>query len=182
MMFYKAGHEWLPAQGRSFRTFMTKGIDGVFPDWDAWELHMTSVFPEVRIKRTIEVRGADCVSHELAVAFCALFTGLLYSSKALSLGLEVAEAISSDGDRNGRFQRACRLGLEAPFAGRSSASWASKLVDAAKIGLMEWEPESCSLLAPLEAQIQTGRSPATALMQAWKANPNPEAIIHFLAY
>lgn len=182
MMFYKSSTEWLPAQGCSFREFMTNGIEGTYPDWEAWELHMTSVFPEVRIKRTIEVRGADCVSHELAVAFCALFTGLLYNSTALSLGLEVAEAISSDGDRNGRFQRACRLGLEAPFAGKSTASWASKLVEAAKIGLMDWEPESCALLDPLEAQIQTGRSPAAALMQAWKANPNPEDIIRFLAY
>ena len=37
---------------------------------------------------------------------------------------------------------------------------------------MDWEPESCALLDPLEAQIQTGRSPAAALMRAWKANPN----------
>jgi glutamate--cysteine ligase len=143
---------------------------------------MTSVFPEVRIKKTIEVRGADCVSHELALAFCALFTGLLYDDEALSLGLEIAEAIASDGNRNGRFQRACRLGLETPFAGKSTASWARKLIDAAKIGLRRWEPEAVSLLEPLELQVQSGRSPAVGLMHAWKSNPKPESVIQYLAY
>ena len=65
--------EWLYANGRTFREFMTTGIDGHMATWEDWDLHMTSVFPEVRIKKTIEVRGADCVSHELAIAFCALF-------------------------------------------------------------------------------------------------------------
>ena len=64
-----------------------------FPTWDDWELHMTSTFPEVRIKRTIEVRGADCVSHELNIAFCALFTGLLYDDEALSKGLELGQEL-----------------------------------------------------------------------------------------
>ena len=64
MMFVQVNKKWQPAQGMSFRTFMESGFQGYFPSWDDWELHMTSVFPEVRIKRTIEVRGADCVPHE----------------------------------------------------------------------------------------------------------------------
>ena len=93
MMFVQRGDTWLHAKGRSFNEFMNNGIDGHFRTWDDWELHMTSTFPEVRIKRTIEVRGADCVSHELCHRICALFTGLLYDDEALSKGLELAQEL-----------------------------------------------------------------------------------------
>jgi glutamate--cysteine ligase len=182
MMFYRSGDTWLPANGRSFRYFMASGFDGIYPTMEDWDLHMTSVFPEVRIKRTIEVRGADCVSNELALAFCSLFTGLLYDSDAFSRALEVVEAISTDSDQDGRFQRACRLGLEAPFAGKTCAVWANLLVEAASDGLSRWEPDSVSLLDPLREQIDSGRSPAVALLKAWKSNPNPSAVIQYLSY
>jgi glutamate--cysteine ligase len=87
MMFYKRDNAWLPAHGATFRTFMERGLDGHFPSDKDWALHQTSVFPEVRIKHTIEVRGADCVAPDLAVGFCALLTGLLYDEAALDAHL-----------------------------------------------------------------------------------------------
>ena len=50
MMFVQVNKQWQPAQGMSFRTFMESGFQGYFPSWDDWELHMTSVFPEVQLK------------------------------------------------------------------------------------------------------------------------------------
>ena len=61
MMFTKIGGHWADANGRTFRDWLDHGIDGVYPTRADWDLHLTSVFPEVRVKRTIEVRGADCV-------------------------------------------------------------------------------------------------------------------------
>ena len=114
MMFVATGETWLHAKGRSFNEFMNNGIDGYFPTWEDWELHMTSTFPEVRIKRTIEVRGADYVSHELAIAFCALFTGLLYDDEALSKGLELAQELGRYSTRDERFATAYG-GLQGSF-------------------------------------------------------------------
>ena len=68
MMFYKRDDAWLPANGRPFRDWMENGHEGRFPTWEDWDLHLTSVFPEVRVKHAIEVRGADCVPADLAFA------------------------------------------------------------------------------------------------------------------
>ena len=186
MMFVQRGDSWLHAKGRSFNDFMTNGIDGHFPTWDDWELHMTSTFPEVRIKRTIEVRGADCVSHELAIAFCALFTGLLYDDEALSKGLELSQEIGQYSTRDERFATACQFGLQGSFAtGNRSASildLAKRLVAIGAEGLGRYQPHNRSLLAPLETQVERGCSPAMDLINAWQSNPTPEHVIDFLSY
>ena len=186
MMFVQRGNEWIHAKGSSFNEFMTKGIDGHFPTWDDWELHMTSTFPEVRIKRTIEVRGADCVSHELAVAFCALFTGLLYDETALSKGLELSQELGHYGTRDERFATACQLGLQGQFINASGSTsileLASRLVQIGADGLERYQPHNRDLLAPLEAQIARGCSPAMDLINAWQSNPTPEHVIDFLSY
>ncbi|MEC7983971.1 MAG: glutamate-cysteine ligase family protein [Myxococcota bacterium] len=181
MMFIYRDH-WIHAQGTSFRTFMEKGIDGHFPTEEDWNLHMTSVFPEVRIKRTIEVRGADCVSHELALAFCALFSGLLYSEKALSQALAVQEEFCQYGTREERFQIACKGGLEGQVGNRSLADWAEKILDIAQAGLEEWQPEGAHLLKPLVKQVASGESPAATLLRVWKRDPSPKALLRYLAY
>lgn len=182
MMFYKVGTTWNPANGRSFRNFMEQGIDGHRPTWEDWELHMTSVFPEVRIKRTIEVRGADCVPVDLAVGFCALFAGLFYSGGALDQGLALAAELTASGSRDERFHLACRDGLRAQVGGRSLGEWARELVEIARSGLRVYEPASRHLLDPVEAVAASGRSPGDALRENWLSNPSPEALIRYLQY
>ena len=93
---------------------------------------MTSVFPEVRIKRTIEVRGADCVPHELALGFCALFTGILYNDQALDEAKELIAELTMMGTREELFNAACRSGLEANINGKSFTHFAEKMVGRAR--------------------------------------------------
>jgi glutamate--cysteine ligase len=182
MMFYRSGESWLPARGRSFRSFLEQGIDGQRPGWDDWELHMTSVFPEVRIKRTIEVRGADCVPVPLALGFCALFSGLMYDDGALDQGLALVRELTACGDREGRFDAACREGLAAQIGGRSFAKWAEDLIAIAQGGLARREPAALSMLDPLEALAATGQSPSEKIRAAWQASPDPQALIRYLRY
>jgi len=173
---------WIHAKGRSFRQFINEGIEGHFPNWDDWELHMTSVFPEVRIKRTIEVRGADCVSHDLALAFCAFFAGLLYSPKALDQAYALQEKFSAKHDRQELFITACKNGLQGTISNRSLTKWAEEFLDIATSGLSEWQPEGVALLAPLTAQVQSGESPAASLLRTWKQNPSPQYFIPSVEY
>ena len=182
MMFYKREGAWLPANGRSFAEYMRQGFDGHFPNMDDWNLHMTSVFPEVRIKQTIEVRGADCVSLPMSVAFCALFTGLFYGQSALRDALVLAGELSSTGSRDQRLELACREGLQGSIGGRTLAAWGSDLLDIATSGLAEHDPAGVPLLAPLRAQVDTGRSPAADLLDAWQHNPSTDAILQYLRY
>ena len=181
MMFIQRDR-WIHAHGRSFREFINNGIEGHFPTEEDWELHMTSVFPEVRIKRTIEVRGADCVSHELSLAFCALFSGLLYSDTAMDKALALKEEFCSHHDIKQRFSIACLNGLEGDLGEKKLAKWAEDLVDIAVSGLEEWQPESLHLLSPLVEQVQRGESPATQLLRNWQSNPDPETFIPTIAY
>ena len=182
MMFRVLGDDWVPAHGIPFRRFMEEGIEGQFPTSEDWDLHQTSVFPEVRVKRTIEIRGADCVDHEMALAFCALFTGMLYCNVALDEGLQLVEELEGGGNHIERFESAARHGLEAQIAGRSLADWASDLGAIAERGLKACLPDDLHMISPLLARIADGRSPADDLLDAWKADPSPENIIAACAY
>ena len=161
---------------------MTHGIDGHYPTEEDWELHQTSVFPEVRIKKTIEIRGADCVDHEMALAFCALFTGMLYCNLALDEGIEMVRDLEQCGTHAERFDLACRQGLEADVGGRSLADWASDLGDIAERGLKACLPQDIDKISPLLQRIESGRSPADDMLDAWKSNPSPAHVISSVAY
>ena len=182
MMFYRRDGGWHPAEGATFRQYMTEGLDGHFPTWDDWNLHQTSVFPEVRIKRTIEVRGADCVDADLALAFCALFTGLLYCPSALDAGLELVAEIEQRGTRDSRLEAACRSGLTGEVDGARIGEWAAVLGEIAKAGLDRCMPADAPLLEPLLARIEARRSPAVDLLAAWHRDPSPEAVVRAIAY
>ena len=135
MMFFHRDGRYLPAHGRTFQQFMQDGIDGHFATMTDWDLHQTSVFPEVRVKRTIEVRGADCVSTDMALAFCALFTGLLYCDLAFDEGLDFVSEIEQWGDHASRLSEAARTGLDGTIGNRRIADWASDLGEIAERGL-----------------------------------------------
>ncbi len=182
MMFYKRDGAWIPAEGRSFSEYMTRGIDGHRPSMADWNLHMTSVFPEVRIKQTIEVRGADCVSLPMSVAFCAMFTGLLYGRSALRDALTLSEDLSSRGTRDARLEAACRQGIEAVVGGRALSEWARELLEIAAAGLAEHDPAGVPMLDPLIAQVASGRSPAADMLDAYARDPSPEAMLAWLRY
>lgn len=182
MMFYIRNGRFTPAEGRSFRTFMEDGIDGHYPGPSDWSLHQTSVFPEVRIKHTIEVRGADCVDHRRAMGFCALFTGLLYCEDAQDEALQLVAELERHGTRESRFEAACRGGLEGDIGGRPIAGWAQDLGDIARRGLSRCRPDDAPLLDTLLQGIEDGRSPADDLLDAWARDPSPEALVRAVAY
>lgn len=182
MMFYRAAGQWHPAHGRTFRSYMEQGIAGVFPSWGEWQLHQTSVFPEVRVKRTVEVRGCDAVPLPLAVAGIAMWTGLLYCEAAWDQGTQLARELSATGTREERFAEAARHGLRGMWGGRTFAAWSSDLVAVARAGLSRCSPHDVSRLAPLEALIAGGESPADAVRLAWQADPRPDAFLPRHAY
>ncbi len=176
MMFFKdAGGNWLAAEGRTFREWMAD--TDAPPTEEDWDLHMTSVFPEVRIKKQIEVRGADCVSQDLAMAFTALFKGLFYCSKALSDATELSLRLATSGSRDERFSEACRGGLKGVVGGRTYASWAEELITVADDALERCAPDDRKWLVPLQAQIALGESPAHTLLRTLGDTPNMDALL-----
>ena len=176
MMFYMRDGQWMPANGRSFRSWMHEGIDGLYPTRADWELHQTSVFPECRVKNTLEIRSADAVNSDLAIAFCAYWKGLLYSRAALDGARMVADRLKTAGTPEDRHLEAARHGLSAIFGGFEASVMARDLVTLARLGLRE-QGEELELLRPLEELVATERSPAAALLSAWLRDPSPANIL-----
>lgn len=182
MMFYMRGKEWMPAHGRSFRSWLKDGIEGQFPTMADWQLHQTSVFPEARIKNTVEIRSADAVSLPLGVAFCAYWKGLLYNDAALDAARAVANRMIQGSESHAdRHLQAAKLALGARFGGHAAAELAQELVQIATQGLKEMG-EVTALIEPLTAQMATGRAPAQMLLEAWEQNSDPKHILPLITW
>ncbi|MEM6927945.1 MAG: glutamate-cysteine ligase family protein [Myxococcota bacterium] len=176
MMFVKDDGRYVPANGQTFGQWMAGGRSRA-PTWDDWDLHLTSVFPEVRVKHTIEVRGADCVPLPLAMSFVGLFKGLFYCDIALEAATEMVERFVRHGTKDERFAIACRDGLQGEIGGRKLVSWAEELVQMADGALQRCAPEDRAWLRPLAAQIYRGESPARTLLRTYGPEPSPDALL-----
>lgn len=182
MMFHYHHGQWRPSEGRTFRQWMEQGIDGEFPTLEDWSLHQTSVFPEVRVKRTIEIRSADAVPLDLAIAFCALWTGTLYGALADTRAFARAfTAQNGTRTREEGFAYAALLGLEGDWNGRPMAEWAQELGAIAHKGLLAIG-EDTSLLDPFLGLAASGRSPAARLLEAFRLDPSPRNVLRAAAY
>ncbi len=78
MFFVVRDGRYLPAQGTTFRRFIRKGFEGQKATVADFETHLTTLFPEVRLKRYIEVRGTDSGDPLSCLALAALWKGILY--------------------------------------------------------------------------------------------------------
>ena len=97
-----------PSRTRSgrFRSFFKDGFDGHKATLDDWKTHLNTLFPEVRLKRTLEIRAADAQSADLACALPALYTGIFYDDRALA---EAEAFVDGWTIRGGRRPAASRL-------------------------------------------------------------------------
>jgi glutamate--cysteine ligase len=125
----------------------------------------------VRLKKTIEVRGADSLPYALAPALPALTKGLFYAPAALARAEALVAQLSFETVQGARLALVQR-GLAAPFAGRPALEWARELVAIARAGLASLDVagdprgSETAYLAPLEALLARGQTPADALLAA----------------
>lgn len=90
---YRAGR-YIDVAGASFRDFLAgrlPALPGERPTFDDWSDHLTTLFPEVRLKRFLEMRGADGGPWQRICALSALWVGLLYDEDALSSAWELVK-------------------------------------------------------------------------------------------
>jgi glutamate--cysteine ligase len=163
MMFYHLNGHFLPAHGRLFRDYLHHGYEGYFPTRADWEVHLTTVFPDVRMKHFIEVRGADAGRADLALSVPAFWKGLLYDDASLAAALDLARALRPDElpDVN---QAMFQTGLRASVRGRSLADWCRELLELSRAGLARQatargHADERSYLDPVAAVLERGRSP-----------------------
>ena len=142
--------------GRSFRAYAAQGFDGHQPDLDDWELHLSTLFPDVRLKTYLEMRSADCVPARLIPALPALWKGLLYDGAALDAAWDLVKGWSFS-ERIEHREQACVSGLSAEIPGKSyrTQELVQELLSIARSGLPE---EERSMLEEIAHIASTGRT------------------------
>jgi glutamate--cysteine ligase len=179
MFLFKRDGRAIPNAGQTFRQFMKSGFEGHSATMEDWKLHLNTLFPEVRLKRTIEIRGADVQSTEMACALPALWTGILYDDRALAETEALVDGWTYD-DVVASRQSVWRDGLRTTFRGRPLADVAERLVAIAD-GALERrkivDPVSGKderiHLARLRTLVGAGKCPADVLLEGLDREADP---------
>jgi len=176
LYFLKRGGNYQDVAGASFRDLLAgrlKEAPGERATIADWANHLSTIFPEVRLKRYLEMRGADVGPPERIVALAALMAGLYYNPEALGSAEALIEGWSAE-DRQKLRDDAPLLGLAAEARGRDLRSVALDMLAISRSGLKRrarlnarGEDETI-LLHPLEAIADSGREPARHWIQRFE--------------
>ena len=155
--------------GQSFRTFMKEGSHGHQATETDWQTHLNSLFPEVRLKRTIEVRSADSQSAALSCALPALWTGIIYDDRALDEAEALTESFTF-AELQAIRPAVAEQGLQATFRGEPLAALAERVMAIAEGGLarrarMRNGNDERVHLAKLASLVEKGQCPADLLLE-----------------
>ena len=192
MYFVYRDGRYIDASGQSFRDFLDgrlPALPGERPTLSDWESHLTTLFPEVRLKRYIEMRGADSGPWDIICALPAFWVGLLYNSDVLD---EAWQMVRDWTHEEHAFLRAevPRRGLGAGFRGRTLLDIARDVLALARKGLGRRivvdgaGKDETHFLDPLDVIAESGRTPAEGLLEAFHGNwdGNVDALFHDCKY
>ncbi len=185
MYFVFRDGRYIDASGQSFRDFMAGRLParpGETPGMGDWTDHLTTAFPEVRLKRFLEMRGADTGPFAELCALPSFWTGLLYDEAAL----DAAHAIVADwtaAEHDYLRAEVPRRALATPFRGRPLRRLALDLLEIARGGLRRrgrrgaGGTDETQYLDALFAKAESGRTLADAMVEAfgtkWGENVDP---------
>ncbi len=176
MYFVYRDGEYIDASGQSFRDFMAGKLParpGEHPTMADWENHLTTVFPEVRLKKYIEMRGADGGPWSRLCALPAFWVGLLYDSEALDAAWDLVKDWTAEEHAVLRAD-VPRLALNTPFRNRSVGDIALDVLEIAHAGLCRRGHynaiglNEAHVLTPLFHIADSGFTPAEDLLAAWE--------------
>ncbi len=180
MFLIKRGGEPILNTGQTFRSFWKSGYQGHEALLGDWQTHLNTLFPEVRLKRTIEIRGADAQTPATACALPALWMGILYDAKALDEAAALTDGWTHD-EVNASRPAVWKDGLRATFRGQTLAKLAERTVEIAEGGLerrgfknKDGTRDERIHLARLKDLVSHGECPADRLLAGLKGDPRAE--------
>jgi glutamate--cysteine ligase len=185
MYFVYRDGEYINATGQSFRDFLDgklPALPGEQPTLKDWEDHLTTAFPEVRLKRFLEMRGADGGPWARLCALPAIWAGLLYHQPSLDAAWDIARDWSME-ERIKLREEVPRLGLQATIRGRTVRDIAFEVIELASAGLAARGrlnaagDNETGFLAPLQEVVEKGETPAERKLKlyhgAWGGSVDP---------
>jgi glutamate--cysteine ligase len=175
LYFVKRDDTYHDVAGASFRDLLEgrlRELPGERATISDWANHLGTIFPEVRLKRYLEMRGADGGPRAHMTALPALFVGLLYDRSALDGALALISEWSSE-EREALRADVPRLALAARIHGRSAREVARDVLALARAGLARRAAldaagrDETAFLEPLEAIVESGRTLAEQRLDAF---------------
>lgn len=173
MYFVFRDGRYIDAAGQSFRDFLKGELPALLgerPRMSDWADHLSTAFPEVRLKSFLEMRGADGGPWSRICALPAFWVGLLYDQTALDAAWDLVKGWDMEG-REVLRSAVPKLGLDAPLPGGGRLrDIAGEVLDIARAGLTARGRLNASgdseaiFLAPLDEVVRTGKVPAQVLL------------------
>jgi len=180
MYFVYRDGNYIDALGMSFRDFL-KGelpaLPGETPTLSDWADHLTTIFPEARIKQYMEMRGADGGPWRRLCALPALWVGLLYDQSALDAAWDICKDWDAETRENWRVMASVG-GLHSEVGGRNMRDLAAEVLEIAEAGLKARAmpgvggmlPDETHFLNALQETVADGRTPADELMAKYNGD------------
>jgi len=185
MYFVKRGDTYIDVAGSSFRAFFegrNNTLPGERPTLSDWANHLSTIFPEVRLKRYLEMRGADGVPWGRLPALPAFWVGLLYDDTSLDAAWDIVKHWNA-GERQALRDDVPRFGFKARIRDRYLFEIARECVALSHSGLRRrghidhLGRDESRHLEPLERIIESGRTPAEEMLDKfdgpWKGSVEP---------
>ncbi|MFO0605470.1 MAG: glutamate-cysteine ligase family protein [Polyangiales bacterium] len=184
MFIVKRDGAAIDATRHTFRRFLADGIEGHRATMADWESHLKTLFPEARLQKTLEVRGADSVPARWSMALPALWLGLLYDDEALDFIDARLVPIGHDAWAEARAKVAAE-GLRAAVAGTTVGALANELLAVADAALARRARRDAAgrdervYLAPLIEAAARGQSIGDVVLGDW-SHERPGALAALL--
>jgi glutamate--cysteine ligase len=172
MYFVKRGDDYIDASGQSFRDLMAgklPAMPGERATLSDWANHLSTTFPEVRLKRYLEMRGADSGPLPNLLALPALWVGLLYDDASLDAAWDLAKVWSAQ-ERQKLRDDVPKQGLAAKIRGRTVFEIVGEVLKFARAGLARRKhldsegQDETRYLEVLEDRLARGMTPAQELL------------------
>ncbi|XP_020276554.1 glutamate--cysteine ligase, chloroplastic [Asparagus officinalis] len=169
MYFVYRNKRYIDCTGLSFRDFLAgklPPIPGELPTLNDWENHLTTIFPEVRLKRYLEMRGADGGPWRRLCALPAFWVGLLYDEVALQNVLDMTADWTKE-EREMLRRKVPVTGLKTPFRDGLLRHVAEDVLKLAKDGLERRGYKEAGFLREVAEVVKSGITPAEKLLELY---------------
>lgn len=189
MYFIVRNKNYIDMTETTFRQFLAYGCNGERATLDDWHDHLTTLFPETRIKRYIEVRSADSQPPELMPALSAIVKGAFYESDCLDAAWDLVKDWTWD-ERMQVYLDSHRDALAARIKRYSLLDLSKELLQIALEGLRRQKmfnalgEDETIYLEPLDKLLALGKCPADLLIEKWQGELDQDIrkLIAYSAY
>src|SRR5262249_28683564 len=180
MYFVFRDGRYIDVAGRSFRDFLEHKISEVrhvTPTMNDWADHLTTIFPEVRLKSFLEMRGADGGAWRRICGLPALWAGIYYDQSALDAAWDLVKDWTAE-ERQQMRDSVPRLAFNTPFRGRTVGNLAREMLDISAAGLKRRSALDSAgsteegFLAPLRELVDRGYTRAEELLRRYEHDWN----------